>query len=69
MSTPKDGGPAFPTNVPPYSGGMSLRDWFAGQCLEQFLRASAERDGSYDFHAAAARAYSLADAMLVARKS
>lgn len=32
MSTPKDGGPAFPVDSSGISG-MSLRDWFAGQAL------------------------------------
>lgn len=42
MSTPNDGGPAFP-NVPSDPGytlwdqGMSLRDWFAGQALNGLL--------------------------------
>ena len=39
MSKPNDGGPAFPVPMVPYrdgftevkEGGMSLRDWFAGQ--------------------------------------
>jgi hypothetical protein len=36
---PKDGGPAFPEYIVSFdgggeiSGGMSLRDWFAGQAL------------------------------------
>lgn len=39
MSTPNDGGPAFPvpvhtaTDGRTHDGGMSLRDWFAGQIV------------------------------------
>ena len=39
MSTPHDGGPAFPGFVDyrdKPSVGMSLRDWFAGQALAGF---------------------------------
>ena len=39
MSTPiDDGGPAFPAPMCPQEyglGGMSLRDWFAGQATEE----------------------------------
>lgn len=55
-------------------GGMTLRDYFAGQALpyacsinEQYLKA--HPDASYPFHAAIARdAYEIADAMLSARQ-
>ena len=67
-----DGGPAFPGeqgNIPAgtwnqtWCGGMSLRDWFAGQALTAYKLAdmsSAE---------AAKYAYADADAMLKARES
>jgi len=44
MKTKDDGGPAFPLQVPAgyfldnSAGGMSLRDWFAGQALNGLLR-------------------------------
>jgi hypothetical protein len=74
MSAVKDGGPAFPVhggdwpNDDPRNrilgGGMSLRDWFAGQALAGML-ASGE-----DFRpsAGAEAAYLLADAMIAARR-
>lgn len=34
--SPKDGGPAFPTEGRG-PDGMSLRDWFAGKALEAFI--------------------------------
>ena len=45
MSTPNDGGPAFPTHpaVDPDNGeyntepGMTLRDWFAGKALQGLI--------------------------------
>jgi len=73
-----NGGPAFPApvcNAPimssgsvsgglPYmaQSGMSLRDWFAGQALASI----AERDDWFP-NVIAARAYAVADAMLVER--
>jgi len=77
MSDRKDGGPAFPAIEADIGGngqfyyfsvgGMTLRDWFAGQALI----------GWFDFHAGesdtdadqnvAARCYRLADVMLKAR--
>lgn len=58
MSTPPDGGPAFPTrypaNDPRSSGffteeGMSLRDWFAGQALQGWLSGPCQGDALDDF--------------------
>ena len=40
MSTPKDGGPAFPSpDTRGYDGvpGMTLRDYFAGRALHAYL--------------------------------
>jgi hypothetical protein len=71
MNTPQDGGPAFPHVNPGYDGnwdkerqigGMSLRDWFAGQAL-----AGAELNMPPPL--TAADCYALADAMLEARKA
>lgn len=59
-----DGGPAFPvvdwTGAP--IGGMSLRDWFAGQVLIGYV--SDHRLHEHFAH----HAYKVADAMLAARK-
>lgn len=93
--TIKDGGPAFPTEATVFedaggymrsagsAGGMSLRDWFAGQALCGHLSAetSAQRlavlqrhGGDTDAAMADLRklsaeiAYEYADAMLAARK-
>ena len=62
--TINDGGPAFPieTTSTPYSPGMSLRDWFAGQALANVYTASETSPDK-----AAEWAYQLADAMIAAR--
>jgi hypothetical protein len=81
---PRDGGgQAFPTDgaYSGYVGGMSLRDWFAGQALAGILAAEAGAEGAGAFKmshgvpelnanpdAFAGVAYTLADAMLAARK-
>ena len=63
-----DGGPAFPcdsTNKQfPTQCGMSLRDWFAGQALDQRKMLST---GAYYAADAAREAYEIADAMLKTR--
>jgi hypothetical protein len=65
--TAKDGGPAFP--VPTLNAemerqdGMSLRDWFAGQALVSIFAYVT------DPSVAADKVYSMADAMLEARKA
>ena len=74
MSTPNDGGPAFPqhgwTSNPEVlermknQGGMTLRDWFAGQALNGML-SDAKGEGSCDLYAK--WSYQYADAMLKAR--
>ena len=76
MSTPiNDGGPAFPhfktneqgkTELCP-QGGMTLRDYFAGQAM-QGLMASGNLPGDTTFDVLAEYSYSNADAMLKARK-
>ncbi len=73
---PKDGGPAFP--VPSFlrekdsfdyydhleaKGGMTLRDWFAGQMLVGMKLASV--NGREEWFAQTA--YAMADAMIRAR--
>lgn len=76
-----DGGPAFslmhPTQPEFSNSGMSLRDWFAGQvivglhCSPDVLRAlnkAATKNAMKFQDIAAAHAYSIADAMLEARK-
>jgi hypothetical protein len=59
-----DGGPAFPTDNHPMEklhGGMTLRDWFAGQALAGCM------DGR-NREQVARTCYELADAMLAARE-
>lgn len=51
-----------------FQSGMTLRDWFAGQCLPELIRLSMDRDGGWSTENAAAGAYNMADAMLEARK-
>ena len=74
---PNDGGPAFPrtkstgdlsnsTTEIISVGGMSLRDYFAGQALTGLL-ADQKRDGSLTAYAD--DAYAFADAMIAARNS
>lgn len=62
-----DGGPAFPRGVSETKedyagaqGGMSLRDWFAGQAMVGYEAESAQ--------AIAEVAYAIADAMLAERE-
>ena len=87
-----DGGPAFPQlikidtlglhgQVNQFSGGMSLRDWFAGMALQGILspllgtapgvsslnQLSQEKNMT-QFEMIAERCYSLADAMLKQRE-
>ena len=83
-ATINDGGPAFPVPIASSqpgelvsacelgAGGMSLRDWFAGQALQQFV---GERDHQVwahqrfeeARHTIAKAAYNIADAMIAAR--
>lgn len=73
MADKKDGGPAFPDGGQhDYTGGMTLRDYFAAKALP--MAWSAFQDGYYECEAAelpqevAMRAYQMADAMLAARE-
>ncbi len=71
-----DGGPAFPSEQhechdhtwnQTYEPGMSLRDWFAGQSVIGIAVAGNIVGGNQpDTHATIA--YSIADAMIAARK-
>ena len=69
MTDKDNGGPAFPQiselgDIAATSGGMTLRDWFAGQAL-----AGHYCDwGKYSMNEIAQMSYTLADAMLEARK-
>jgi hypothetical protein len=61
-----DGGPAFPNNDAhgcAYAG-MTLRDWFAGQALAGLLA----NGGAVSWEGDATNAYTVADAMIEARK-
>lgn len=72
-----DGGPAFPERendgygCPVTVGGMTLRDWFAGQAMVEGLRRANELFEKHDIdiphESTADEAYQLADAMLAAR--
>jgi hypothetical protein len=72
MSTKRnidDGGPAFPVAEDhkvaadiPWTCGMSLRDWFAGQALAGGMSAADATDANI-----ARAAYRLADSMLEVR--
>ena len=68
MSKENDGGPAFPQDLQGRRGddpdmqGMSLRDWFAGQAIAGLALDTAPEA------AVAEWAYTLAGAMLEARK-
>ena len=63
----KYGGPAFPCHPGvdnPMYDGMTLRDYFAAKAMQSFIQ-----DYVYDnSDVIAARAYTLADAMLKARE-
>ncbi len=84
MSTPKDGGPAFPAHVPegerlpdgyPLSSaytqeGMTLRDYFAAKAMAAIaLELINNHDGDENVpRSIAMSSYEIADAMLEARK-
>lgn len=61
-----EGGPAFPGKVMNTSfAGMTLRDYFAAQVVQGFLAGGKDHVRFSDLSVAA---YSMADAMLEARK-
>ena len=74
MSKENNGGSAFPvdgTSAYMRSEGITVRDYFAGKAMEQFLAGSvipAAYDATAAFRAVAGRAYEAADAMLYARQ-
>jgi hypothetical protein len=49
------------------NNGMTLRDWFASQVLEQCIRNAINDDGGWEPGNVAYHAYLVADAMLKAR--
>ena len=70
MTNKDDGGPAFPVaedhqtaDQLPWTQGMSLRDWFAGQALVGLATLEADCGP----RGLAQDAYAMADAMLAAR--
>ena len=68
MNRTDTGGPAFPTGTngnTPYSNGMTLRDYFAGQAMNALILERA--DWKYAPETLAKYAYAQADAMLRAR--
>lgn len=78
MSEIKDGGPAFPVvgyksadgigvSIMEITGGMTLRDYFAAKAMQGIL-AHSWSSGACTDENAAFDAYSIADAMLEARK-
>jgi hypothetical protein len=72
LSNIEDGGPAFPharvewrgdsTSATHYGGGMSLRDWFAGQALAGLIALSKETN-----EVLAETCFAVAGAMIAAR--
>ncbi len=66
--TQDDGGPAFACASPHFDSlGMSLRDYFAAAAMQGFVSSYTNGD-SGDADAVAGDSYTLADAMLAARK-
>lgn len=78
MTTPNNGGPAFPridglekdsewrTSV--YcTDGMTLRDYFAAKAMQGMVGSQKVQEGLGTFHSIAEAAYVQADAMLAAR--
>jgi hypothetical protein len=65
-----DGGLAFPFDsqgIQPY-GGMSLRDWFAGQALGHIPELLKSMCLNPCYEMIAKHSYAIADAMIAARK-
>ena len=75
MTTKEDGGPAFPVvaenGLGHIAAGMSLRDWFAGQCMRDTFAALAAAGWSnfneYQLQRCAQASYLAADALLAER--
>lgn len=79
MSTPNDGGPAFPCHTNPSPGklanapqGMALRDYFAAKALQAFLSMPktqfAIAEGSISAMDTSRNCYHWAECMLAARE-
>lgn len=83
MSKTNDGGPAFPQHgwssnpealrrMKETGGGMTLRDWFAGQAMTGWLASYSGlsvHPAADETHASLATySYAIADAMLAARE-
>lgn len=75
MTEKNDGGPAFPHMMvvghKDYAGGLTMRDWFAGQALSGLSRELGVQlaDGSTTaFEMISGIAYRMADAMLAERE-
>lgn len=76
MTKPFDGGPAFPVHGGHHpdddprnhtlGGGMTLRDWLAGQALTG-IAANTDWWACAEVDQVARQAYEIADAMLAAR--
>lgn len=70
--TKDTGGPAFPErhfDLADNEHGMTLRDYFAAKAMLGLLTSTARRDDkNYDENALAFLSYTVADAMLEARK-
>jgi hypothetical protein len=68
VSKPYDGGPAFGTTDRTMHGGMTLRDWFAGQALAGYLAMHSDPEcGTPERERTAVVCYQFADAMLAER--
>lgn len=80
MSTPNDGGPAFPSPTDRFPDGcvnawmeygMSLRDWFAGEAIKgicDVCQFDTPEPMESREQMLARKCYSFADAMLAARE-
>ena len=66
MSTPNDGGPAFPRPDSLCSEGMSLRDYFAGQAILGLVHC-ADAPTRLNPNEIAEAAYRIAEALLARR--
>ncbi len=67
-----DGGPAFPCTTGSdggiFQGGMSLRDWFAGQALAGWLASPVKAPDGVSSDMLTQALYKIADDMLKARE-
>ena len=70
MSKKPENPPAYPQSLAPEGpfGGMSLRDWFAGQIAAGMASYSGTAGLSYGPFEIAGRSYEVADAMLRERE-